>query len=72
MGSVSESRTILHVDMDCFFAAVATLTDPDALRGRPLVVCHSNSSTGTGEVGALDGRGRGDGHAKGTVVIQQR
>ncbi len=33
----SMSRAILHVDMDCFFAAVEALEDP-SLRNRPLIV----------------------------------
>lgn len=42
-------RTIIHLDMDCFFASVAALTDP-SLQDLPLLVCHSNSAQGTGEV----------------------
>lgn len=38
--------------MDCFFASVAVVGRP-LLKGKPLVVCHSNSSKGTGEVGGL-------------------
>ena len=41
---------MIHLDMDCFFASVAALTDP-SLQGLPLLVCHSNSAQGTGEVG---------------------
>lgn len=37
------SRVIIHVDMDCFFAAVATLGHP-SYRGKPLAVAHSNSA----------------------------
>ncbi|KXZ53208.1 hypothetical protein GPECTOR_7g1101 [Gonium pectorale] len=46
-------RVILHVDMDCFFASVAALGRPE-LAGRPLAVCHSNSSRGTGEVSSAN------------------
>ena len=44
-------RCIIHVDMDCFFASVAAAAHPE-LRGRPMVVCHSNSASAsaTGEV----------------------
>lgn len=42
-------RAIIHLDMDCFFASVAALTHP-SLQGLPLLVCHSNSAQGTGEV----------------------
>lgn len=39
-------RAIIHLDMDCFFASVAELSDP-ALKGKPIAVCHSNSGKGT-------------------------
>ena len=37
-------RVILHVDMDCFFASIATLGHL-SLSGKPLCVAHSNSAT---------------------------
>ena len=37
------ARVIVHVDMDCFFAAIATLGHP-SFRGKPLAVAHSNSA----------------------------
>ena len=33
-------RTILHVDLDCFFASVALLDRPH-LKGKPMAVAHS-------------------------------
>ncbi|GAX76094.1 hypothetical protein CEUSTIGMA_g3537.t1 [Chlamydomonas eustigma] len=45
----STDRSIIHIDMDCFFASAAAASHPE-LRGRPVVVCHSNSAKGTGEV----------------------
>jgi DNA repair protein REV1 len=47
--SASCERVIFHVDMDCFFAAVVARDAPQ-LRGVPLAVSHSASTTGTGEV----------------------
>ena len=37
-----DSRVIMHIDMDCFFASVAMLSRP-ALRERPFVVCFASA-----------------------------
>lgn len=42
-------RVVIHVDMDAFFASAAAAGHPE-LAGKPLVVCHSNSASGTGEM----------------------
>jgi len=52
-------RAIIHLDMDCFFAA-ASVVDYPVLRGKPLVVCHSSSAQGTGEVCGLGGASHGE------------
>jgi nucleotidyltransferase/DNA polymerase involved in DNA repair len=36
-------RVVFHVDMDCFFAAVAVAKDP-SLKNRPIAVCHARQS----------------------------
>lgn len=46
-------RTILHLDMDCFFASVAEAGHPE-FKGKPLAVCHSNSERGSGEVSSAN------------------
>mmetsp|Transcript_4773 Transcript_4773/g.17145 ORF Transcript_4773/g.17145 Transcript_4773/m.17145 type:complete len:1134 (+) Transcript_4773:58-3459(+) len=50
---LSGPRCVMHVDMDCFFASVATRKNP-SLRKRPIVVCHSNAKNGTGEVSSAN------------------
>ncbi|KAI8621347.1 hypothetical protein BC830DRAFT_1094670 [Chytriomyces sp. MP71] len=49
--SGARHKTIMHIDMDCFFASVAIRDRPD-LKDKPVVVCHSK---GTGyEDGIMD------------------
>ena len=50
---VSTERSIIHLDMDCFFASVAALGEP-AFAGKPLAVSHSNSAQGTGEISSAN------------------
>jgi DNA repair protein REV1 len=45
-------RTIVHVDMDCFFASVAEASHPE-FKGLPLAVCHSNAK-GSGEISSAN------------------
>lgn len=49
----SGERAIIHLDMDCFFASVASLAEP-AFKGKPLAVSHSNSAQGTGEISSAN------------------
>ena len=46
-------RGIIHLDMDCFFASVASLAEP-SFQGKPLAVSHSNSAQGTGEISSAN------------------
>ncbi len=41
---------VLHVDIDCFFAAAAALDNP-ALRDRPVAVCHQGDGASSGAGG---------------------
>ncbi|KAI8974254.1 hypothetical protein BD414DRAFT_424627 [Trametes punicea] len=45
--SVDEERIIMHCDFDSFFVS-AGLVDRPHLRGKPVVVCHSQGNTGGG------------------------
>lgn len=67
----SASRCIMHLDMDCFFASVAELTDP-ALKGQPLAVSHSNSAQGTGEVSSANYLARKTGICAGMCIAEAK
>ncbi|KAG2355354.1 hypothetical protein BDR07DRAFT_1426389 [Suillus spraguei] len=41
----SLKRVMMHCDFDCFFVSVGLLSHPE-LRSKPVVVCHSQGSTG--------------------------
>ena len=43
--AVDEDRVIMHCDFDSFFVS-AGLVDRPHLRGKPVVVCHSQGTTG--------------------------
>ena len=49
----SSARVVMHVDMDCFFAAVATLGRP-SLRGLPVAVSWSSGAKGAGELSSCN------------------
>jgi DNA repair protein REV1 len=42
-----QERIIMHCDFDCFFVSAGLVGRPD-LRGKPVVVCHSQGSQGGG------------------------
>lgn len=46
-------RAVIHLDMDCFFASVAELSDP-VFKGKPLAVCHSNNAQGSAEISSAN------------------
>ncbi|KAL6074709.1 deoxycytidyl transferase [Balamuthia mandrillaris] len=61
------SRVIMHVDMDCFFASVALLDRPE-LKGKPIVVCHSDSPKGTSDIACASYEARKYGVKNGMLV----
>ncbi|KAK9805394.1 hypothetical protein WJX73_010812 [Symbiochloris irregularis] len=65
----ASGRCIIHLDMDCFFASVAELTDP-ALKGQPLAVSHSNSAQGTGEISSANYLAREFGICAGMCIAE--
>lgn len=56
--STSESRRIIHVDMDEFFAAVEKLDNPE-LRGKPLLIGGSPKSRGVVSTASYEARAFG-------------
>ncbi|KAJ6508013.1 hypothetical protein C8R47DRAFT_1209023 [Mycena vitilis] len=44
-GRAGEERVIMHCDFDCFFVAAGLVSRPQ-LRGKPVVVCHSQGAQG--------------------------
>ena len=51
--SAAGERTIMHVDMDCFFASVAARNRP-ALQGLPLAVSWSDNEHGAAEIASAN------------------
>jgi nucleotidyltransferase/DNA polymerase involved in DNA repair len=64
-------RLIFHVDMDCFFASVVARDEP-RLRGVPLAVSHSESTSGTGEVSSASYEARAYGVRAGQRICDAK
>lgn len=68
-------RCIMHCDFDCFFVSVGLLSHPE-LRGKPVVVCHSQGSTGgassTSEIASSSYEARSFGIKNGMSLQQGR
>lgn len=62
-----EERVIFHVDLDCFFAAVALKKFP-GLRGRPVAVCWGDTKDSTSEVSSATYEARAFGIKAGMFV----
>ena len=60
-------RTIMHVDMDCFFASVAARNRP-ALQGLPLAVSWSDNEHGAAEIASANYAARACGVTNGMWV----
>ncbi|KAH6558045.1 hypothetical protein KP509_1Z081200 [Ceratopteris richardii] len=60
-------RTIMHVDMDCFFVSVAVRNRPE-LVGKPLAVCHSDKTKGTAEISSSNYTARAFGVKSGMFI----
>ncbi|KAI0738017.1 DNA repair protein [Daedaleopsis nitida] len=71
--AVDEERVIMHCDFDSFFVS-AGLVDRPHLRGKPVVVCHSQAATGgassTSEIASASYEARKFG-IKGGMSLQQ-
>ncbi|KAJ7700870.1 hypothetical protein B0H17DRAFT_1046884 [Mycena rosella] len=68
-------RVIMHCDFDCFFVAAGLLSRPD-LRGKPVVVCHSQGNQGgsssTSEIACASYEARERGIKNGMSLQQAR
>ncbi|KAL0947651.1 hypothetical protein HGRIS_013738 [Hohenbuehelia grisea] len=71
----SEEKVIMHCDFDCFFVSAGLLERPH-LRGRPIVVCHSQGAQGgmgsTSEIASASYEARSAGVRNGMSLQQAR
>eukprot|EP00879_Flechtneria_rotunda_P028766 GHRR01030986.1.p1 GENE.GHRR01030986.1~~GHRR01030986.1.p1 ORF type:complete len:219 (+),score=84.02 GHRR01030986.1:502-1158(+) len=70
-GRGADNRTIVHLDMDCFFAAVAVVGRPEFV-GKPLAVCHSNNEKGSAEVSSANYEARAFGIRAGRSMSEAK
>ncbi|KAJ7773410.1 hypothetical protein B0H16DRAFT_1714296 [Mycena metata] len=74
-GRAGEDRVIMHCDFDCFFVAASLVSRPE-LRGKPVVVCHSQGKTGgsssTSEIASASYEARDFGIKNGMSLQQAR
>ncbi|KAJ7274282.1 hypothetical protein B0H12DRAFT_1066406 [Mycena haematopus] len=74
-GRAHEERVIMHCDFDCFFVAAGLVTRPE-MRGKPVVVCHSQGTQGgsssTSEIACASYEARAFGIKNGMSLQQAR
>ncbi|CAL4966740.1 unnamed protein product [Urochloa decumbens] len=62
-----KKKTIIHIDMDCFFVSVVIRNMPDLL-DKPVAVCHSDNPKGTAEISSANYPARNYGIKAGMFV----
>ncbi|KAF8687427.1 hypothetical protein HU200_043119 [Digitaria exilis] len=62
-----KKKTIIHIDMDCFFVSVVIRNMPD-LHDKPVAVCHSDNPKGTAEISSANYPARNYGIKAGMFV----
>ncbi|KAF7336714.1 DNA repair protein [Mycena venus] len=74
-GRAGDGRVIMHCDFDCFFVAAGLVTRPQ-MRGKPVVVCHSQGAQGgsssTSEIACASYEARAFGIKNGMSLQQAR
>uniref|UniRef100_A0A0D9WTH2 DNA repair protein REV1 n=1 Tax=Leersia perrieri TaxID=77586 RepID=A0A0D9WTH2_9ORYZ len=63
----SGNKTIIHIDMDCFFVSVVIRNMPE-LHDKPVAVCHSDNPKGTAEISSANYPARNYGIKAGMFV----
>ncbi|CAM0909582.1 unnamed protein product [Alopecurus aequalis] len=62
-----KKKTIIHIDMDCFFVSVVIRNRPE-LHDKPVAVCHSDNPKGTAEISSANYPARNYGIKAGMFV----
>ncbi|KAK3134426.1 hypothetical protein QOZ80_6AG0549020 [Eleusine coracana subsp. coracana] len=62
-----KKKTIIHIDMDCFFVSVVIRNMPE-LHDKPVAVCHSDNPRGTAEISSANYPARSYGIKAGMFV----
>ncbi|KAL6603600.1 hypothetical protein ACP70R_043961 [Stipagrostis hirtigluma subsp. patula] len=66
-GQPGKKKTIIHIDMDCFFVSVVIRNMPE-LHDKPVAVCHSDNPKGTAEISSANYPARNYGIKAGMFV----